>query len=135
MARKRCLPHCQQPYGRGEDFRNDPLWALHELSRVDKHQIDLDVTGSCPQTSIGSIYFEAVEESGLGYAGPVQDGTELAYWVIPSGYKEPDAELDFTRGVAFGQTTLLRNQPVIPTLRGIRNYLRFKVVFPLAKFL
>jgi hypothetical protein len=28
-----------QPYHRGPDFRDDPLWRLHELSRIDKHRL------------------------------------------------------------------------------------------------
>lgn len=124
-----------QPYKRGKDFRLDPLWAIHELSRVDKHRIDLGVSASLPQQSIDSIHFEAVTEAALGAGGPVYDGKELSYWVIPEGYKEPDAELNFTRSVAFGETTPLWNQPVVATLRGIRDYLRFKVAFPLDRFL
>ena len=65
----------------------------------------------------------------------MHDGKELSYWVVPEGSPEPDVDFYFRRGVAFGQATPLRDQPVVPTLRGIRNYLRFKVAFPLDRFL
>lgn len=123
-----------QPYKRGENFRSDPLWAIHELSRVDKHRIDLEVAAAGPDQTI-SGHFPAVDDTGLGAGGPVYDGKELSYWVTAKGAEEPDVKLDFTRHVAFGQSTPLRDQPVVPTLRGIRNYLRYKVAFPLDRFL
>ncbi len=124
-----------QPYHRGDEFWRDPLWAIHELSRVDKHRIDLDAAASSPTQSTSDIYFEAVDEFVFGVGGPVYDGKELSWWVIPEGAKEPDIEADFTRGVAFGESTPLRQQPVVPTLRAVRDYIRFKAIFPLTKFL
>lgn len=123
-----------QPYNRGQEFRRDPLWAIHELSRIDKHRIDLVVTAA-PPTQRFNAYFTAVDEAAFGIGGPVYDGKELSYWVVSEGASEPDVDLDFTRGVAFGESTVLRNQPVIASLKGIRNYLRFKVAFPLGKYL
>lgn len=124
-----------QPYKRGQDFARDPLWAIHELGRIDRHRIDLALSASLPRTVFKEVRVERTDELVLGIGGPVYDGKELSYWVIPEGYPEPDPKIHFTRTVAFGQSTPLGDQPVIPTLRGIRNYLRFKVAFPLGKFL
>jgi hypothetical protein len=123
-----------QPYQRGDDFRRDPLWAIHALSRVDKHRIDIEVTAAPPDQMM-SGHFPAVDEAALGSGGPVYDGKELSYWVTAEGAEEPDVDFHFRRGVALGQATPLGNQPVVPTLRGIRNYLRYKVAFPLDRFL
>ncbi len=123
-----------QPYQRGDKFRQDPLWAIHELSRVDKHRIDLAVIAA-PPDQLFSGHFPAVDEAAIGVGGPVHDGKELTYWVTSEGAAEPDVDFHFTRGVAFGQATPLGNQPVVPTLRGIRNYLRYKVALPLGRFL
>jgi hypothetical protein len=123
-----------QPYKRGQDFRLDPLWAIHELSRVDKHRIDLGVTAAPPATHVRGK-FPAVDAMALGAGGPVHNGKELSYWVTSKGAEEPDVDFKFARGVAFGEATPLRDQPVVPTLRGIRDYLRFRVAFPLDRFL
>lgn len=123
-----------QPYKRGKDFRQDPLWAIHELSRVDRHRIEITPTASCPE-SLFSVQFEAVAGCEIGFTGPVEDGKELSWWIVPPGKKEPDADLYFARGVAFGQSTPLGDQPLVPTLRGIRNYLRYNVALSLDSFL
>ncbi len=124
-----------QPYQRGDDFRRDPLWAIHALSRVDKHRIDLEITASQPSMDIARAYIPETSDAAIGIGGPVYDGKELTYWVTPEGADEPDLDPYFARGVAFGERTPLGDQPVIPTLRGIRNYLRYKVAFPLDRFL
>jgi hypothetical protein len=124
-----------QPYKRGDDFRLDPLWAIHALSRVDKHRIDLEITASQPSMHLSHAYFPAVSDAAIGIGGPVYDGKELTYWVIPEGADEPDFDSHFARGVAFGERTPLREQPAVRTLLDIRNYLRYKVAFPLDRFL
>jgi hypothetical protein len=124
-----------QPYQRRDGFTSDPLWGIHVLSRIDKHRIDLDVTAQAPEQRIDFQAHGFVAEAGLGAGGAVYDGKELSYWVIPKDAREPDTDFAFRRGVAFGQGTLFRNQPVVPTLRGIRNFIRYKVAFPLDRFL
>jgi hypothetical protein len=123
-----------QPYNRGQDFGRDPLWAIHELSRLDKHRIDLELTAAQLGTkTIG--FFPMIDEAAIGIGGPVYDGKELAYWVTTAGYPEPDANVNFTRGVAFGEGMPLWDQPVVPTLRGIRDHICSRVMSPLDKFL
>lgn len=123
-----------QPYKRGEDFASDPLWVVHELNRIDKHRIDLSASASTPRQEI-SASFPAIDEGELGIGGPVYAGKELSWWVVPEGAEEPDTDFRFTRGVAFGEGTPLSGQPVVRCLREMRNFLRYKVAFPLDRFL
>jgi hypothetical protein len=130
----RDLIEALQPYKRGKNFASHPLWAVHELNRIDKHRIDLTALASAPRQSI-SADFPAVSEAVLGTGGPMYNGKELSYWVVPEGAEEPDANLHFTRGVAFGEGTPLAGQAVVKSLREVRNFIRYKVAFPLDRFL
>ena len=119
-----------QPYKRGKDFRDHPLWLIHEMDRIDKHR-DLVLTAAAvPRTQINSIHFEKVIEAAIERVGPVKHGDELSYWVVPRG-QEPDEDMAFTRGVAFGEGTPAQGSPPVETLRSLRNYIRFRVAFRL----
>ncbi len=122
-----------QPYQRGENFRQDPLWALHLLSRIDKHQIDIEVSAAIGEQrlSVGTIQGPAA----LGIAGPVYDGKELSFWHVPKGASKKDTDAYVSRRIAFGEGTELGEAPVVPVLRGVRNYIRYRVAFPLDRFL
>jgi len=128
------LVEALQPYNRGEHFGDDPLWTIHELNRIDKHRIDLTVSASAPRQTIDAN-FPQVSEAVLGTGGPMYNGKELSWWVIPEGAEEPEVELQFTRGVAFGEGVALAGAPVIQSLRDVRNFLRYDVAFPLDRFL
>jgi hypothetical protein len=64
-----------QPYHRGTAFRDDPLWRLHELSRIDKHRLvhvvtaDFDGVGILPNKSRNWWMAEGLIYS---YKGPVE---------------------------------------------------------------
>jgi hypothetical protein len=128
------LVEALQPYNRGDHFRDHPLWIIHELNRIDKHRIDLAVSASAPRQSFDAN-FPQVSEAVLGTGGPLYNGKELSWWVIPAGAEEPEVELQFTRGVAFGGGVALAGAPVIQSLRDVRNFLRYEVAFPLDRFL
>jgi hypothetical protein len=123
-----------QPYRRGENFARDPLWIVHELSRIDKHRIDLTVSASAPR-QLMNANFPEISEGVFGTGGPMHNGKELSWWVVPEGADEPDTDFHFTRGVAFGEGTPLTEKPVVRSLREVRNFLRYNVVFPLDRFL
>ena len=123
-----------QPYQRGKDFRADPLWLIYELDRIDKHRELVLTAAAIPDIQISELDFEEVSEAAIGQVGSVQNGDELAYWVVPKS-KEPDEDMTFTRGVAFGEGTPAQGKPPVETLRGLRDYVRIKVASPLSKFL
>jgi hypothetical protein len=123
-----------QPFHAGADFEGNRLWPVHELNGIDKHRIDLAVSATIPK-QLYKVQFDFVTEMALGAGGPMYDGEELCHWVIPPGAKEPDVDLYFPRAVAFGKGTMLAGAPVVPAIREIANTIRFKVAFPLDRFL
>lgn len=126
-----------QPYKRGQEFRHNPLWALHELGRIDRHRLDIAVAAATPLQTIDHLHLPAVDHAVIGIGGPVHNGKELSYWVTTEGYPEPEGEIKFTRDVLFGQAAPvpLPNTEIVPTLRMIREHIRFKVLFPLKRYL
>jgi hypothetical protein len=122
-----------QPYQRGADYSRDPLWVLHELSRIDKHRELVALASAVTGWELEDGLIAGPGQIGGG--GLVYDGFVLHWWTSSGGPPEDDPESKVSRDVAFGEGTVLWNQPVVPSLRQIRDYLRLEVITPLAKLL
>ncbi len=113
----------EQPYGAGPDYVKHPLWILHELDRVDKHQEPLAVAAAIPSGQIilgGSGQDVALGAAQIGgWGGPTYDGHILSWWTGVDGMAEPDAEGHFAREVALGEGTPVPGSPVVATLRHV----------------
>jgi hypothetical protein len=71
-----------QPYHRGEAAAHDPLWHLHELSRIDKHRsLHLVLLRAAPV-----LYFRGTERPLIWYLPPgfLERDTEIARFTLES---------------------------------------------------
>lgn len=114
-----CLIDRLQPWQRGDRYAEDPLYIIHELDRLDKHNdIILVGAGVSYTMSIGSetgdVYIERLSIQGRNLICPLEDGAE----VIRFRFGSPQANVNaqFTFFIAFEQSGVGKGQPVIPIL-------------------
>lgn len=119
-ARAQAIIHRLQPYRRRDQWREDPLWALHELSNIDKHR-RLPLLGS----HLTEVNFErvsgAVQRMEIGGGGPFKDKAVLAWWSPPEADVNVDLGPVFTQ-IAFGEGTPVAGRPVADALTEINAY-------------
>lgn len=117
-----------QPYKRGAAYAEDPLWAIHELDRIDKHR-RLNLTAY----ALGSVglnpapgggYIEHLHIEHIGHAGPVKHGTEVAAFVA----RNASFQLNFSREIALAESTLPQGGDIAKVVAGLRDHVRDKVV-------
>ena len=113
-----------QPYRRGPKFTATPLWFIHDLDIIDKHQQVVLAAVTTEQLRINRMFIQGpILDSGIGFAGPLDDGDEIAYWITP-----PDSaaqyDLGITWEVGFGKGTAPVGWPVIKTLRALHDFVR-----------
>lgn len=123
-----------QPYHRGADATDDPLWLIHDSAVVDKHRKP-HLTGAILEgTSMGIQNMWGVDLSydSLGRIGAFNRGTEVARIAFtvtdPTNYTV-DMHTDIAYGVAFAPKGPGRGSPVVPTVEALIGHLR-DVVFP-----
>jgi len=127
-----------KPYKGG----NTPLWILHELDALDKHQGIIPVAAanvavmanwSTPLLSVGDgkIYIGSVPPGakplGTGFGiptgfvpvCPLEDNSEI-YRSVPATINE---ELQITILIAFGQTQITQGEPVLETLQQLAIFI------------
>ncbi len=108
-----------QPWQRGDRFSEDPLWIIHELDRLDKHNdIILVGVGTRYQVGIGSpgqsVHIEHLVWGGGNLVCPLEDGAEV--YRARFGTPEVDVNAEFSFFVAFDQSGVGKGNAVIPTL-------------------
>ena len=128
-----------QPYRR----RNDPavkdlLWQLNLLNNIDKHRLP-HVTPIIPKSFSLFLLDPGGATDFRPYWGhPIENGAVIADYT-PSLYSY--SEMDMTNlpalDIAFGQRSQveLHGWPVVPTLKGLRNYIVRRVIPPLIRYL
>lgn len=132
-AQRTCIESLQ-PYHGGDP--SHPLWVLHELDRIDKHQ-RLHLTVNSLEASIVDFRGEHVgyEHLRTTHVGPVDDGTELLRVnAVPTGTGEPrvDVQADFAFGVAIDESPAA-HEMAVPTLRRIWGHILGDVLPEMAK--
>jgi hypothetical protein len=136
-----------QPYNRGQQFTSHPLWALHELSRIDKHRL-IHVTVSSfsglvlkfPGTKnlkVGTLRPGGTKE--FVYQGVVDGRTKLASssFLPVDPTREMEMDFDTAIDIAFGTPTSATpaGTSVLKTLSLICGYIDLDVVGLLRPFL
>lgn len=132
-----------QPYKRGQDFRSDPLWVLHELDRLDKHRL-LHTTVAASRGTLWDIgEFRNIRCIGPGFIesmdATVETDTPISR-IVGIHPIDPDTEMHVeikpALAVAFSPgTSVAASQPVIDSLAAVYNYVVATVMTPLARFL
>lgn len=103
-----------------------PLWLIHELNRLDKHQVLTVVGGAVatPRTQIGGTGVIRRLIGGGPPRCPLEDGTELLRYSLLG----VDVEVDFEFYVAFEDGGPARCKRVIPTLQGAIGFLEKELI-------
>lgn len=95
------------------------LWVLHELCNADKHR-SLNLTSTALGTSSLTLEVSGVEveRSQVRADGPVEDGAELARWLVtaPSGYGKVEMNGKITLDVALDEAGPAKGETVQATL-------------------
>jgi len=131
-----------QPYKRGNDFREDPLWALQELDRIGKHRLLHTGAGGFDGTMWHTDGFRNVRCIGPGliqsHGGTVETETPISriYGIHPV---DPNAEMHVKISpvidVVLGEETFYAGEPVRRTLGVIHAHIVNVVVPTLTPFL
>ena len=120
-----------QPYKRGNKFREDPLWHIHEFDVRDKHRF-INVVGCAlrrqsfslglaPRQGEGSVKSLNFTMGGPQVISPLKDGTELSRTTIEEA-TNVQMDREFTFDVAFEQGGAGQGEPIIPTLTQFADY-------------
>lgn len=131
-----------QPYHRGQAFTADPLWKLHELSRIDKHRLLHLAIAQCvtPVLRLGFFPFENVRfPAGSFYihVGPIEKDTVVARFPAQPIDPELAMYVNFKPivSVAFPQGGIAGGEDVLETLIEIYNHIVNNVDPPLYPYL
>jgi hypothetical protein len=131
-----------QPYKRGNAYKSDPLWVLHDLDRVNKHRllhttvasfsgIGLDLGRS---VNAGTISAGTIRSLG----GTVETDTPIAEFppISPVDPSQPmHVEIKPMLDIAFARGTPgVEEESVLETLYGLYTHVRGNVVPALAPF-
>ena len=116
-----------QPYHRGNDYAKHPLWIIHELDILQKHN-DLVLIGAAARTQTfslgagnsGVLY---VERMTLGFPDgicPLVDGTP--FFRFKFGSPDVNMEAQYAFFVAFDQAGAGQGEAVIPLLKQLIDF-------------
>ncbi len=124
-----------QPHHMGSRYEGSPLWGLHRLANIDKHQ---------------AVHLCVLHQHGLGFhlanvtltdtrsaTGPLQDGTELIRYKAfdPRTNERVQMQFAFALLVSFAEEPPAYGNAVVPLLRLFAKYIEDSVFEPLNKFL
>lgn len=131
-----------QPYHRGNDYRSDPLWTLHELDNISKHRLLHPAVAAFESTRWRPSGFTNVLV-GPGIMefprGAIQADTPIArvFGVRPiDPAAEMHVEIHPALDVAFtGSAPSALGKPVVATLANIYTHVIEKVVPELVRYL
>ena len=128
-AAARAVIESLQPYNRGDQFSQDPLYRLHHLNSLDKHR-SLHFVGvrlGPMSISIGlapgsrSGHLEHFSYTASPYSFPMENGTE-AFRTRTSGNTGMQVEHEFAFHVAFEESVISKREPVIPALTQLGDF-------------
>jgi hypothetical protein len=132
-----------QPYKRGNAYRSDPLWVLHDLARINRHRllhttvasfsgIGIDLGRSI---NVGTVFPGTIRSLG----GTVETDTPIAEFppIGPVNPSQPmHVEIQPRLDVAFAQETPgVEEESVVETLYGLYTYVRGDVISALTPYL
>jgi hypothetical protein len=138
--RAQAIIEALQPYHRGNAFTTDPLWKMHELSRVDKHRdfhlIAYHFEGAflnipkCRNAKLGPGIIDIKD-------GPIEQDTIIARYPATPVFPSLKMHVDFQPAVdiAFPQGSAVAGEKVIDALTSMYNHIVQNVVRPLEPFL
>jgi hypothetical protein len=132
-----------QPHLRGNAFRADPLWQIHELDRLDKHQVLNLCVGHSEYVGITKTDDWNIANGGLGLVylhvtpGELIADAIFARYIAMTIDPNREVKMDPTLKpeVAFARGGPAQLEPVIPTLAGLCDFVRDGLIAPLSKYL
>lgn len=132
------LIHDLKPYKAG----NDPLWRLHGLDILDKHQAIIPVWSRYEAFNMGHAMSARMTELWNSASdgrpkranfpvldfwlrpadrSPLYDGSELLR-IMPAAQSNHDDKHQFRIEIAFGQSEIVDGEPIVPALTQLADY-------------
>lgn len=125
---KRLQPH------NAADYRQDRLFHLHELDRINKHQFIIPAAAGHVGTGIGmpgipAIHIEWLKQSGDPIAGPDGYAELMRYrgWHEIGGHRHMSVPVKVERNAVF-PIDPFRGIAIAPALRGVLDHIRDDIV-------
>jgi hypothetical protein len=131
-----------QPYKRGNAFRTDPLWTLHDLDNVNKHRLLHSAVGTSEGFTIdvGKSFNLQIKPPLIeSWGGPIKTNTPVARFNL--GPVDPALPMNMQinpaiTDIAFADAPVgIPDESVIKSLADIHNHIVGKVLPPLVGFL
>lgn len=126
-----------QPHLREDAYRDDALWKLHELARIDRHRFIHVAVAQLGGIGLGgdNLHVELMELHG-GDPPPTEDGAELGYAQIRPTDPGRPMYMNFTpEPQVILKDGPLAGEAVLDLLQLIRERIDLDVVPPLRRFL
>ena len=127
-----------QPYNRGDDFASHPLWALYELSNIDKHRLLLvGAVGSLAAGFSPDLFRNCLLGDVDVYGGIIEsEAIVVRYRAVPKDpSKEMHVEFDPLLQIIFNCGSTVKGKGVISTLATAHKYIIDDVIPALQPFL
>jgi hypothetical protein len=129
-----------QPYHGGNNFKAHPLWALHELSNIDKHRkllVGTLVSAAAPLIPERSFNYGFTSDVDQRYDILLEpEAVIIRYSVVP---RDPSKEMHVEFGpmleVVFNCGSSVDGEYARAVLFNIFNFIEFRVIPPLIIFL
>jgi hypothetical protein len=129
-----------QPYHRGSQFESHPLWALHELSNIDKHRTLLIGTLSNAATMLNpgvSFNYRLIEDVIQAYGVLLEpEAVIIRYAAVP---RDPSKEMHVEFGplleIVFNCGSSLDRKNTLKILFDTYNFVESEVIPRLSSFL
>jgi hypothetical protein len=132
-----------QPYHRGKDFKDDPLWILSVLSNIDKHRVLHLVTGYPHvftfdpfRSEFPRLVYRNAKAVSFELTGAKVERDTLVGRIRIERDPQPkmDVEIHIAPSIAFAEGPTVHDD-VLDTLREIRTHIGGYVLSPLKTFL
>jgi hypothetical protein len=119
-----------QPYHRGDQAAWDPLALVQSLDNTDKHRNLLLASAVLVDAQVTVAFGDGAMLNQLAF-GTFDHGAEVAVFPFTNPHPEADDVKVYAQGAAlvtFSEPVPPEDEPVVPTLRTVLDYVRDKVV-------
>ena len=126
-----------QPHRKGGNYKDDPLWILNELERIDKHRTLNVASHKLSKNDIAGINMNVRAFTGIADDEVVTRGSMLAEFFVERIDPNQPMHVDYRPStiITFGRGLPLSGKPLGSSLRKLYEDVERITVIPLERFL